>query len=210
MSKYYDFCPLLIHPFTCYLTGPTGAGKTLFVLRIIKECKRFIVPAPERIIICYGQYQAAYENLHDVEFIAGLPPPDLLNVKTRNLLILDDLMHKCDASVAELFTQGSHHTNASVIFLSQNLFCKNKATRDISLNCHYLVLFKNPRDASQIRCLGRQIYPTRGNHFNEAYAEATKHPHSYLLIDLKQATPDDLRLRTDIFPDEKGFVYVYK
>ena len=49
-----------------------------------------------------------------------------------------------------LFTKGSHHSNLSVLHLVQNVFDKNKHTRTISLNAHYLVIFKNPRDASQV------------------------------------------------------------
>ena len=39
--------------------------------------------------------------------------------------------------------------------LVQNLFPKNKETRTISLNAHYMVVFKNPRDKSQISHLTR-------------------------------------------------------
>ena len=45
----------------------------------------------------------------------------------------------------------------SVIFLTQNLFHKNKHMRTISLNAHYLVLFKNPRDVEQFTTLARQM-----------------------------------------------------
>jgi len=47
-----------------------------------------------------------------------------------------------------MFTKISHHRNVSVVYLTQNVFDKNKYARTISLNAHYLVLIKNPRDAS--------------------------------------------------------------
>jgi hypothetical protein len=75
---------------------------------------------------------------------------------------------------------------------------------------HYLVLFKNPRDTSQIAHLGRQMFPERVKYFREAFADATSQPYGYLLVDLKTTTPHVLRLRTDIFPDERTMVYVYK
>ena len=37
-----------------------------------------------------------------------------------------------------------------------------------------------------------------------------KIPHGYLLLDFKQKTPDDLRVRTRIFPKEENFFYVEK
>ena len=61
--------------------------------------------------------------------------------------------------MANLFTKGSHHRNVSVVFLAQNLFPKNKFARTMSLNAHYIVLFKNPKDTSQFANLARQMYP---------------------------------------------------
>ena len=93
----------------------------------------------------------------------------------------------------------------------QNLFPKNKESRTISLNSQYMVIFKNPRDASQIANLAKQMYPGRGAFGQEAFADATASPYGYLLIDLKQNTPDDMRLRTSILPDDTcQFVYVPK
>ena len=105
----------------------------------------------------------------------------------------------------------SHHSNTSVIYLVQNLFPKNKESRTISLNSQCMVIFKNPGDASQIANLARQMYPGRGAFVQEAFTDATASPYGYLLIDLKQNTPDDLRLRTSILPDDAHqFVYVPK
>ena len=74
-----------------------------------------------------------------------------------------------------------------------------------------MVIFKNPRDASQIANLAKQMYPGRGAFVQEAFADATASPYGYLLIDLKQNTPDDMRLRTSILPDDTcQFVYVPK
>ena len=130
----------------------------------------------------------------------GLPDvEDLLDDSKRTLIVIEDLMSETDQRVSKLFTKGSHHRNISVIYVSQNLYSKNNRT--ISLNTHYLVLFKNPRDASQIACLGRQIYPNDSKHFHEAFDDATLQPHNYLLLDFKQSTPEKCRLRASVFPD---------
>jgi hypothetical protein len=47
------------------------------------------------------------------------------------------------------------------MLIVQNLFNRNKYQRTISLITHYMVLFKNPRDMSQIMALGQQMYPRR-------------------------------------------------
>jgi hypothetical protein len=211
MAKEFEFDTCLRHPFTCIVAGPTQSGKTQFVLKLIRACQEFVWPPPQKIIWCFGCYQPAFNDVSDdVEFVEGLPSTDMLDPNRRTLLIIDDLMSQTDGKVTNLFTIGSHHKNASVIFIVQNLFHKNKHIRDISLNTQYMVLFKNPRDPSQMLQLARQIYPNRSKHLCEAFADATSCPHGYLLVDLKQFTPDELRLRTEIFPGENAYVYVYK
>lgn len=126
------------------------------------------------------------------------------------LVILDNLMSEADDRVTKLFTKGSHHRNMSVMFIVHNLFGKNKEQRTISLNSHYLVVFKNPRDASQMTHLAKQIYPGKVKYVQESYKDATLIPHGYLLIDLRQDTPDQLRLRISIFPSEHQVVYLEK
>jgi hypothetical protein len=110
--------------------------------------------------------------------------------------------------VASLFTKKSHHRNISVMYIVQNLFHRGKYHRTISLNAHYMVLFKNPRDVSQIMALAHQMYPRRTQFFLEAFARATARSHGYMVIDMKQNTPVILRLRTFIFPGEKQKAYV--
>ena len=143
-----------------------------------------------------------------VVFVEGLPTLELDN--KRRLLILDDLMNESDERVTKLFTKGSHHRNISIIYIVQNLFNKNKDQRTISLNSHYLVVFKNPRDASQITHLAKQMYPGKLKYVQEAFKDATAVPHGYLLFDLRQNTPEHLRLRSNIFPDEFQTVYLPK
>ncbi|KAK7103579.1 hypothetical protein V1264_018449 [Littorina saxatilis] len=96
------------------------------------------------------------------------------------------------------------------MYIVQNLFGKNKEQRTISLNSHYLVVFKNPRDASQITHLAKQMYPGKLKYVQEAFKDATSMPHGYLLFDLRQETPDQLRLRTKLFPPEHPVVYLQK
>jgi len=126
------------------------------------------------------------------------------------LLILDDLMSETNQLVANVFTKISHHRKVSVVYLTQNLFDKNKYARTISLNAHYLVLFKNPRDATQFVTLARQMYPNASKFAIEAYKDAASAPCGYLLIDLKPDQDERCRLRTNVFLGETQFAYVRK
>ena len=207
----------LKHPFTSVIAGPTGSGKTQFVKRLIlAEGNTLIQPAIDNIIWCYGEYQDAYDHLASlvpqIRFVEGYPDDLLqsLDRSQRNLIVIDDLMSESgnNGKVTELFTKGSHHRNLSVILILQNLFYKGKEMRTISLNAHYMILFKNPRDASQISHLARQMYPSKSKYMMEAYRDATSAPYGYLFIDLKPDTPENLRLRTHIFPGEYSIAYV--
>ena len=191
------------------VSGATGSGKTFFVKQLLNYIASMITPVPNEIIWCYGIWQTAYHEISDkVIFCEGLP--DIQNEDNKcRLVIVDDLMSEADKSLTDLFTKGSHHKNISVIHIVQNLFGKNKQQRTLSLNSHYLVIFKNPRDMSQISYLARQMYPGNSKYMEEAYKDATTAPHGYLLLDLKQSTPDNLKLRTNIFPcDSQQVVYL--
>ena len=200
------------HPFTCIVAGPTGCGKTTFVARLLRYASSLIDTPPEEKTWCYGQWQPAYETLTrqvtQLSFEEGLPESLVCNPTTNNLVVIDDLMAETDARVTPLFTKKSHHANTSVLYLVQNLFTKNKESRTISLNAQYMVLFKNPRDTSQITHLAKQMYPGKVKLVQESFKNATKVPYGYLVIDLKQETPEQLRLRSSIFPDD-GVQYVY-
>ena len=171
------------HPFTCIVAGPTGCGKTTFVARLLRNASAMIDPPPERVTWYYGEWQTAYENLDipNTRLEEGLPTSFDTDDGKRGLVVLDDLMAETDSRVTNLFTKKSHHSDTSVIYLVQNLFSKNKES-PISLNAQYMIVFKNPRDSSQLANLARQMYPGRGAFVQEAFADATASPYGYLLI----------------------------
>ena len=197
------------HPTTTVLAGPTQCGKTHFLIRAIRE--QCFKPEPQRIVWVFGEMQTAYEQLArevpSIEFVKGFTNElyETFDPRVRNLLILDDQMenkaaHKRgDNAVTKFFTQGSHHRNLTVVYIVQNLFNQDASMRTISLNTHYMVLFKNPRDATQIRTLSQQMYPDNPRMLVEAYRDATSQPYGYLLLNLRPEACDALRILTDVF-----------
>jgi len=200
----------LRHPFTATLAGPTSCGKTLFVFKVIDNVSRMIDPVPTKIVYCYGEYQPIFAKYHQIEFNEGLPDVTWFDGKEPTLLIIDDLMNETNESVSAIFTKISHHRNVSIIYITQNMFPKNKHARTISLNSHYMILFKNPRDAGQFATLARQMYPSGSKFAVEAFKDATDAPFGYLLVDMKPDTDEKHRLRTNIFPGELTCVYIKK
>ncbi|KAE8742185.1 hypothetical protein FOCC_FOCC012271 [Frankliniella occidentalis] len=203
------------HPFTAIIAGPSGScGKTVFVSRFLKHLQYMVDQPIGEVIWCFSEWQTAYERVEHprVRFNQGLlgledfPPHPVAR-----LLIIDDLMRESDDRVVDLFTKGSHHRNLSILYLSQNIFHQSKGSRDVSLNCHYMVCYKSPRDSSQVAYLSRQVFPKYPKLVQEAYYDSTSKPHGYLLLNFKQSTPDEYRVTTDIFPDDSHhYAYVPK
>ena len=106
-----------------------------------------------------------------IEFVKGIPTAleqdSYFDVNKRNLIVFDHEMIDVskDQRIVNLFTCGSHHRNLSVIDIVQNLFHQGKGSRSISLNSHYLVLFKNPRHKLQILTLAKQMDPGQTDFF---------------------------------------------
>ncbi len=198
------------HPFTCLVSGPTQSGKTHFTVELLKNMKKMITPVPTRVVWCHGQNQEGLNLPGFVEIVEGLGALETIDGSEPTLLILDDLMQEAceDRRVSDLFTKGSHHKDLSVIMLVQNMFHQGKFMRTISLNAHYMVLFKNPRDAGQIRHLAAQLFPGNVRFLVDAYKKATSRPFGYLLLDFRQDTSDNLRVISDILPGEEGYYYV--
>ena len=209
LSRHQRFCSsatdemTLRHPFTMIAAGPTSCGKTTWVKNLLES--DMIKPRPARIVYFYKRWQKLYDDMLDsipnMEFVQGIFRDTDFDTSQPTLLIMDDQMREGTQSgdVCDLFTEGSHHRNVSVICMLQNLYYKGKENRTMSLNSSYLVMFKNPRDQQQVAVLARQMYPNRPQHFMTEYERATRKPYGYLFVDLKQDTPDDQRLKTDLF-----------
>jgi hypothetical protein len=197
------------HPFTCLISGPTQSGKTTLIRRILKNYRLLfhnINTTTLKVLWIYGQWQPNYnlpigENII-VRFTQNIPDFDKLDEYKPHVIVIDDFLNEFDKNknLENIFIKQSHHLDISVFFLVQNLF--HKSIRTISLNSQYIILLKNPRDGAQIRSLAKQIYPLKSNILVEAFLDATKQPYGYLVIDLKSDTPDSLRLRTRINPEE--------
>jgi len=139
----------LCHPFTAVVAGPTGCGKTAWVLKIIDHVREKIEPVPRKIWYYYGEHQPVFNNCPQVHFEEALPQlnDEMFDGRQPTMIVVDDHMNDVNQLVADILTKISHHRNISIIYVTQNLFDKNKYVRTISLNSHYLVVFENCRDA---------------------------------------------------------------
>ncbi len=203
--------PLLVKSFSMIVSGPSKAGKTVFVSKLVKNCESVMEQVPSEIIWCYSEFQPGYKELTSyVKFVEGIPDLNALKEDSRRpkLLIFDDMMDRFekDSSLTTLFIKGSHHWNISCIHIVQNLYFNGMRTARINTN--YMILFKNPSDKLQVSNLGKQLFPGKAKFFMNAFEMATEKPFSYLLLDLTQSCPENLRLRSQIFPGETQVVFV--
>lgn len=203
-------------PFTCILAGPTGSGKSHIVFRLIKHRETLINHSMEKVVYCLPPAQKIevpdfIQNDRKVIFHTGIPNFEKFSSGKPCLIILDDLMSETNSEIMGLFTRQSHHKNISVIFLVQNIFFGgNKFFRTISLNSHYIILTKNPRDMNQISSLAVQLNPENATFVKLAYRDATRKAYTYLLFDTSQKCNEILRYRTNIFPDDtpRNVIYI--
>jgi hypothetical protein len=201
------------HPFTCILAGPTQSGKSSWTKKFINDLHIIVHPKIEEVIYCLPGGQPFVNSFPKyVKIHEGVPDIENFTDCKKRLIVLDDLMSSAKQNVVDLFTKGSHHFNISVIFIMQNLFSQKPGQRDISLNAHFIVLLKNPREKNQCNYLARQVYPENPRFIQEAFMDATNKEFGYLLFDLTQQTDDLYRFRTNIFSTDfpRNIIYVPK
>ena len=200
---------------TFLLSGPTNAGKTRFLFDLLSDIdKLFVDPrCKQNIIFHYVVWQGAYSDRQNNQLITKwLNEVPTVESVTENciafkdsggsILILDDMSEKIDDEIVHMYKVLSHHLNIHCFTLSQGLFSKNVHFRQLSTNTFFFFLFKNPRDLLQISNFARQFEPTNSKYVVDSFKEATKEPHSYLMVDMHKATSDVLRLRSNILERE--------
>ena len=202
--------------FNCLVSGPAGSGKTTFVKNLLSIGDQIFTHKPKHVFLFYKAMQDMYlemekDGLIDemIDVQNGMPNLDEIHEMVApfkndggSMIIFDDSMTSVNSDFELLFCNLSHHDNCSIIFMTQNLFFKDKSFRTMSLNSHYIVLMKNDRDKQQISILSKQISPSNSKYIVEAYKDATIKPYDYLLLDFSPETNNIIRLRSKIFPHQ--------
>lgn len=200
--------------FKIFISGPSRCGKTTFVIDLIDNIFNISSTPPTFIIYVFKVWQYKFDEMTKVNIF--LEDDESIVEKIMGysrgqplLIIFDDMINsKSLPSLAPLFNVDGRHMNLSLVFLSQRLFVNDEHFRQISQNCDYFVLFKNPRNSSEIRTLANQMTPTTME-LVKIYLEATKSPFSYLFINLTQEACRDTKYLSDLFSRDflvKSFV----
>ena len=195
---------------TMCIVGPSHSGKTHFTLQLLERRHEVFDCPPNRVVWCYGIYQHdLHRELTTRGYFVQSGIISTADIQPYDIIVLDDLLNESKNSqdVTAMFTKAAHHKPCFIIFIMQNLFPHGKEARTRSLNTHYYIIFKNPRDKSQVEFLARQILPRKSKALIEVFEAATDKSYNYLLLDFTQECPDEYRLRSHIL--EKPMI-IYK
>ena len=165
----YD--PRLVWLYSLLLCGPTGCGKTTWIVELLRHHEELCSHTPQKLIWSYGVEQPdLFETIRKIwfpcqcEFINGFPE-DLLTCLQQmsdcgSLCIFDDVMNEvnCNSVVSKSFMHGRSHLGCSLVLIFQNIFPKGTQSRTISINAQYQVLFRNLRDSLQISIFACPFY----------------------------------------------------
>ncbi len=214
-------------PSRMVVAGPSLIGKSQFAHNLIKfrdvvynqTFDRIVYALPEGSLHLHENFIQDLKNAYEkIEIVEGLPDIDNLNLaaekNSHKLLIMDDLMSKVfgSSSILELVTSTSHHSNISVVIISQSIFLPAKHRLTLIRNCSEKVLFHNKVDQNQLSVLSRHINPRKPDLLKECFDFIYKHTKKedlkYVLIDASPLShlPYNACLRTFIFPGNDGKV----
>ena len=176
--------------------GASQSGKTTSVLKIIDQ--KLIEPMPRKIFYLYAARQPFMDEWKDrIQFVEGLDLTVIKDVSEDKLLIIDDLMLSLNKDLAHHFIAGSSHKRTTTIFITHAIFLNNDNYRLISSNSHYMLLFYNRRNYSQIVRLARQVLGSDSDLLLEAYKRLDSY--QFVLLSFHQRVPRELLIISDFF-----------
>ena len=176
----------------------------------MENINSFAKEPPSTTIYVYTVWQTKFDEMRSLVNVFIQDSDNILNqIKELALgqpifVIFDDLINsKSLPDIATLFTVDGRHLNMSMAFLTQRMFVNNESFQQISQNCDYFCVFKNPRNSSEIRTLAQQLTPGSLD-LIDVYMEATKYPFSYLFINLTQECPLELKYISRLFDSDNS------
>ena len=200
--------------FKLFISGPSRCGKTFFVSDLIENLDILAKQPPSTVVYIYKVWQTKFDEMQSIvnRFIEDtgnvINQIKELAVGQSICVVFDDLLNSDSLSeISNLFTVDGRHLNMSLVFLTQRMFVNNEHFRQISQNCDYFCVFKNPRNSSEIRTLAQQLTPGRLD-LVDIYMEATKNPFSYLFINLKQECPPRVKYLSRLL-DSDNYLKVF-
>ena len=205
-------------PVSWILSGATMSGKSRFIFKLLLNKNHIFDKPIDKVYYCHSIDQQLYhemrEKIDNIVFYQGLPNMDEMTEWSKEgsvLIVFDDLQEEITSSkeASDLMLQGVHHLGLSSIMVLQNLYTKNRYSRNLALNSQVYVLFRNRRDMTQMATFGRQIMPNKCSAFVEICQHAFDHYGYLMVVTDPRLEHNELMLRSNIFQEE-GPTVIYK
>merc|ERR1712081_87381 len=125
---------------------------------LLEKIHNFAKLPPTKVLYIYKDWQPKYDEIMSLGVNFMEDNDNVVNnIKSSvtgesMLVIFDDLIGSTSLkNIANIFTVDARHMNMSLVFLTQRMFVNGESFRQISQNCNYFCIFKNPRNSSEIR-----------------------------------------------------------
>ena len=105
------------NPTSFVVSGPSGVGKSYWVLRQSKAT------LPSQVVYHYEVWQAMFDRYTDkINFKQGMPSLEDLKESRDAFLVLDDFMFANSEFLSKIYSVYSHHFHFNVLMTVQNLW----------------------------------------------------------------------------------------
>ena len=209
-------------PFALAISGPSMAGKSHFILKLLQNHEVMFTAKFQRVIYCQpaslihrsNSYFSSIKAIFPfAELVGGLPSVSKLNLDITGsppaLLIIDDLQSDFlnSGDMLEMLTAQINHFQLNCIFTLQSYYAKSKFGKSLLRNVTYKCFFLNRLDRRELKYISMEIAPNSPSfmesNFNFLYENFPRYS-QYILIDGHFASSaPQLYVRSNIFPSKK-------
>ena len=186
----------LVSGFKVWLSGSSGAGKSVWIINLIKHLPTVCVEPPTKVLFVYKTMQDIYNEVDGLVsvFMQDRPGLGSLVWQTLNdwvekgekvLLIADDMVMTKDKAfldlIATAFTVG-RHTGVSIVFATQKCYPNTDQLRMAHNNANYTVYFNNMHDRTEFRRLVQRAFPHRTDSVMAIFDRVMAQQYGHLII----------------------------
>lgn len=211
----------LVSGFKVWVCGSSGAGKSVWIINLIKHLPTVCVDPPTKVLFVYRSEQPIYDQVRGLVTLfvqdgAGISSivqeriDEWVGRGEKVLLIADDMLLTRDSAfhdlIAESFTVG-RHTGVSVVFATQKCFPNSEALRLAHQNANYAVYFNNPQDRGEFARLAQRSFPGQKKNAMAMFDRVMAKEYGHLIISFLP-NPNKITFLSELF-DEPHIVKAY-
>ena len=186
----------LVSGFKVWVSGSSSAGKSVWIINLIKHLPTVCVEPPTKVLFVYKTMQDIYNEVDGLVSVfmqdrVGLGRlvrqtlNDWVEKGEKVLLIADDMVMTQDRAfldlIATAFTVG-RHTGVSVVFATQKCYPNSEHLRMAHNNANYTVYFNNMHDRTEFRRLVQRAFPDRTDSAMAIFDRVMAQQYGHLII----------------------------